>query len=129
MPNVPTTRSTARPSGSPDGPPLIDLLFQRFATLYGSRWLDMWRGIPVDQVKATWSDLLVGCTAEDVRRALTHVQTHNPYPPSGPEFAMLVRQLRLPAGPALPPPWPSLDEVDPEVLAKVRAFARNKGAA
>ncbi len=60
------TRATsqAKAPASPD--PLVDRLFERMATMYGAKWLDLWTGIPLDAVKADWGRRLIGVPAEAV---------------------------------------------------------------
>lgn len=81
-----TMPSTARPSALPDA--WIDRLFMRFAVLYGKHWLDMWAGIPMEQVKAAWASELASVPAERFGPAL---QAVGKFPPTLPEFVALCK--------------------------------------
>jgi hypothetical protein len=88
--------STAPQSASPDPlpKPWIERLFARFATMYGRHWLELWNGVPMDAVMATWAEDLAGCTADQLRRALDHCRGGQKFPPTCPEFLELCRQFR-----------------------------------
>jgi hypothetical protein len=90
----------------------IDRLFARFATLYGKHWLDLWQQIPMEQVRAAWSEALSVCDGQQIRMGLEHCSTHNKYPPTAPEFVSLCREFPreyIPPPPRPPePPAPAL---------------------
>lgn len=93
MTDMTTGQSTERPSVSPDA--IVDRLFQRLHAMYGAKWLDLWASCPLDAVKAEWARALTGHEVEAIRLALEHLVTAgNPFPPTLPEFASLVRQFR-----------------------------------
>lgn len=88
------TRATSppKPPASPDA--LVDRLFAKLATMYGAKWLDLWTGCPIAEVKAEWSRSLVGVDPETVRLALEHLlSAGNPFPPTQPEFVSIIRQF------------------------------------
>jgi hypothetical protein len=60
--------------------------------MYGSQWLDKWRGIPLDEVKRTWAEDLAGFTAEQLGYALSCVKLACKFPPSSVEFAQFARE-------------------------------------
>ena len=74
----------------------VDRLFLRFSTMYGSAWLEKWRGIPMDEVRRTWAADLGGFDGETLRRALEHVKSNCSFPPSCPEFVAICKQFRAP---------------------------------
>ena len=88
----PSATSRANPSALPEQ--WIDRLFARFATMYGKHWLELWAGVPMEAVKATWAEDLGGISGEQIRRALDHRKTHSTFPPTCPEFVALCRQFR-----------------------------------
>jgi hypothetical protein len=85
------------------------------------------------EVRQVWAESLGRFEGSDIREALDMMLTaHVDYPPTLPQFMGLcndARRKRTQGTMKLVPPRTSLDDVDPEVLAKVRAFARGKGAA
>jgi hypothetical protein len=118
-----STPLTVQQSALPDG--WVDRLFARFATLYGKHWLDLWADVPIDAVKATWSEQLTGCDGEQIRKALEHCSHNNKFPPTCPEFVALCRDFR--GGPALLGlPAPRGGEIDPRVLAEIRKLTSAK---
>ena len=52
----------------------IDRLFQRLSLNYGRLFLDMWKDIPIDQVKAEWSEGLAGYPYDDIS-VMVHPQS------------------------------------------------------
>lgn len=105
-----------RSSALPDA--WIDRLFDRFATMYGKHWYDMWRDVPLDRVKQTWRDDLANVSGEQIRKALDYCKTHNKFPPTCPEFVGLCKTF-APAyeRPALPNY--SRSEMPPNVRAEI----------
>ncbi len=56
-----------------DRPPMewIDKLFDCMSQFYGKRWDSMFdRFMPVDLAKTLWQSALVGCTYDEIKRAL-----------------------------------------------------------
>ena len=98
MANDLTTPSTAQRSVSPD---VVDRLFQKFAAMYGKHWLDLWAHIPMDAVKAEWAQQLEHIPVPAMRLALNHLEVHNKFPPTLPEFRGLCEQFRPPGKPRL----------------------------
>jgi len=81
----------------------IDRLFQRLSLNYGRLFLDMWKDIPIDQVKAEWSEGLAGYPYDDISAALNYCLDHNKFPPTLPDFKLLCKeQRRAPIMRALP---------------------------
>jgi len=90
---VKTMSATSLSNQSVSVESLVDRLFQRFAAMYGSIWLDRWADVPMDYVKETWCADLRGMTSEQFRLALDHVKLHCSLPPTLPEFVRLCRQF------------------------------------
>jgi len=102
-------------------------LFRHLLTLYGSRFLAMWRGVDTDDLKRAWSLRLHGLSPESLRaglRALDGLQ----HPPTLPEFLGLCREARVQQfansaprlGSSLPPCTPGVAE---DNLRRMRAIA------
>jgi hypothetical protein len=102
----------------------IDRLFQRFAEMYGKHWLDMWAGIAIDGVKATWAADLAGCSADQIRHALDHCRTRLKFPPTCPEFVSICREYRKTGQSVVYLPAPKT-AMPPEIAEKLRAFIAN----
>lgn len=84
--------SATSPARVIDSPKLvIDEVFRKLASYYGSAWLDRWQGIPLDKAKEDWQEALAECTIESVRRALNSMTS--PFSPSLPEFRESCRQF------------------------------------
>ncbi|MEO8752331.1 MAG: hypothetical protein ABI624_06615 [Casimicrobiaceae bacterium] len=93
MNDLTNASSTASRNVSPEA--LVDRLFQRFSTMYGRGWLDMWVGIPMDAIKADWAASLTGVEPEAMRLAIETLMTEGkPFPPTQPQFVSLCRQFR-----------------------------------
>jgi len=117
-----STTSRANQSALPDA--WIDRLFQRFSLMYGKEWAEKWSGLPLDQVKAAWSQDLAFASADQLRLALDHCKANNKFPPSSPEFVGLCKQFRVQGSPLL-----ALVEPRGEMPAKVRdMLAKLRGA-
>lgn len=102
-----TESSTSRQAPQPLPLPWVDRIFARMEGLYGTLFLDRWRGCDIENVRQTWADELGGFSGHpqaisDALRALTERQ----FPPTLPEFLGMCRDAlrRNPSGPALPPP-------------------------
>lgn len=121
MPND-LTPSTGRRSESPD---VVGRLFQKFSTMYGRHWLELWAGTPMDAVKAEWSAQLQYMPLEAVRKAVEYVESNCKFPPTLPEFRGLCEQFK-------PRETPRLQIVDkrrgpiPESFKDVLAKLRTK---
>lgn len=124
------TTSSAKPSGSEPLPaPWIDRLFGRLAGLYGKLWLDAWAGIPIADVRDAWADALAGVGADQIRMALRHVQTHNKFPPSAPEFSSICRQFRVEPSHRMMLPAPQIGAEMPAHVAGAMADIKAAGDA
>jgi hypothetical protein len=105
----------------------VRALFQRFSTMYGSKFTTMWADVPMEAVIATWREDLAGVTPEQVRKALDHLKANNPFPPTLPEFLGLCRQHRMKAANVvyLPPPRGEIPEQFRAVIAKLTGRSVN----
>lgn len=105
--------STARPRVLPDA--WITRLFKRIEALYGSKFLDMWRGTDMENMKATWAEKLGGFADQpDALRGALEALDSRPWPPTLPEFIILCRESAARCNKtyaALPAP-----DVSPEVI-------------
>lgn len=98
---------------------VIDRLFERLGATYGNQWMSLWRGIPIEDIKATWAHELGGFSGR--LEALVHALDHLPErAPNAIEFRNLARTAPSPEPPRLPRP-----EVDPERVAATLAAIRN----
>lgn len=95
-PKPPSTTSPAKRAASADA--IVDRLFQRLGASYGKHWLDMWAGVPMGQVKATWADALAQFQPATIAEALNDL---GKFPPTLPEFVDLCKQRRKPDAPQL----------------------------
>ena len=96
--------------------PWVDKIFTKLTLVYGHEFLNRWRDIDLDAVKADWAHELAGYEAHP--EALAHALTYLPNkPPSVLEFRDLARKCPPPVFKALPTPEPT-----PEQRAKVRAM-------
>lgn len=113
--------SQAIPSALPNA--WINRLFDRFLTMYGRQWLDLWAGVPLEAVKATWAEDLAAFDADTLRKALEHCRSNNKFPPSSPEFVGLCKSFRpSPAGHYAALPAPRGGDIDPRVRAEIAKF-------
>ncbi|CAG9258502.1 conserved hypothetical protein [Paraburkholderia unamae] len=69
-------------------------LFRHLLTLYGSRFLAMWRGVDTDDLKRAWSQRLRGFSPEALRAGLDALEGVA-HPPTLPEFLTLCREARM----------------------------------
>lgn len=85
MTNV-TNLSTSRPV------PLswVESLFARMEGMYGSKFLDMWRGADIAVVKALWSEEMGKLSAEELKRGYSALMSRD-WPPSLPEYVKMCR--------------------------------------
>jgi len=91
------------PPSSPASPEcVIDRLFDVLLSMYGARWLDMWIGCDIDNVKAEWARALTGIDPDAMRLALgALLNGGKPFTPTLPEFVSLCRQFRKVGAPQL----------------------------
>ncbi|WP_233872398.1 hypothetical protein [Paraburkholderia adhaesiva] len=90
-------------------------LFRHMLTLYGSRFLAMWRDVDPDDLKRSWTHRLSGLSPEALRagvEALAGV-TH---PPMLPEFLELCRESRAQRVATAAPKLEALTRASPEVV-------------
>lgn len=101
---------------------VIDKLFLRLESAYGSRWMNMWGNASLADVKSLWAEKLGGFhdNLSAIGYALDALDEH-PFPPTLPEFLALCRKAPRPERVALPAPAPNLE--------KVAEFAGNAKAA
>ncbi|WP_434110442.1 hypothetical protein [Paraburkholderia caffeinilytica] len=102
-------------------------LFRHQLTLYGSRFLAMWRNVDPEDLKRSWTQRLSGLSPEALRAGIEALAgvTH---PPMLPEFLELCRESRAQNAaydlPRLPfPTAPVTPEVAEANLARMRAIA------
>ncbi len=70
--------------------PWVEKLFSKFTAMYGNRFLDMWRGLDMQEVKQLWAEQLAGLTGEEIRTGIQALISKD-FPPSLPEFMALCR--------------------------------------
>lgn len=70
----------------------VERIFGHISALYGSKFLDMWRGQDVNAVKAIWSEKLGGFSDKPhaIKAALDALD-EKPFPPTLPEFLHMCR--------------------------------------
>ncbi|MGF6877387.1 hypothetical protein [Paraburkholderia sp. MM5477-R1] len=66
----------------------VERLFDRMSSIYGSRFLDLWRGIDIAGVKATWREGLASVSDAGLKRGVAAL-FHEKYPPTLPRFIEL----------------------------------------
>jgi hypothetical protein len=87
MDNLPMqTQSTPLPSA------WIERLFERLASMYGNKFMDLWRGLDLEKVKMAWADDLSGFTGDEIKRGLDACKLSQ-WPPTLPEFMMFCRPV------------------------------------
>lgn len=82
------TQSTSTPLPLP----WVERLFERFAAMYGTKFLDLWRDMDVQAVKAAWAEDLAGMTVDEIKAGIDALKT-KPWPPTLPEFIALCRPV------------------------------------
>ncbi len=113
--------SQETPSALPES--WIDRLFERFSLMYGVDWSAKWAGIPLEKVKASWSEDLAFASGEQIRKALNHCKTNNRFPPTCPEFAGLCKAFApSPGGYLSALPAPRSGEIDERVSTEIAKF-------
>jgi hypothetical protein len=65
-------------------------LWRKMMNVYGARFLDMWEGVDVAEMQATWTDAMRGTTREALQRGVSALW-HTKRPPTLPEFLELCR--------------------------------------
>lgn len=70
----------------------IERLWSRFASMYGNKFLDMWRGLGIDEVKNAWAEDLAGYSADELKRGLEWCKTQD-WPPTLPGFMTACRPV------------------------------------
>jgi hypothetical protein len=97
----------------------VDRLFARLAVRYGSAWIRMWEGVPMDAVKADWAEELAGFAA--LPEALAYGLDNLPLdkPPTVKQFAATCNRIPEKAPLAIEGPIAS-----PAIVAKVRQGLR-----
>lgn len=70
--------------------PWIEKLFARLTAMYGNRFLDMWRGLNMKEIKAVWAEQLAGMSGQEIRTGVQALIGRD-FPPSLPEFIKLCR--------------------------------------
>lgn len=71
----------------------IERLWTRLVSMYGNKFLDMWRGLDIALVKTAWSEDLAGYTSDELKRGLEYCKTQQ-WPPTLPEFMTACRPVR-----------------------------------
>lgn len=104
----------------------IEKLFTRMASLWGSRFADMWRDTDLDEVKATWRMGLADMPDAALKRGVANL-FHAPHPPDLPAF----RRMCAPLPPEHRPAAALTDQrrASPEVVAAGVAQIRESAAA
>jgi len=70
--------------------PWIEKLFDRMISLYGNKFLDMWRDIDLHSVKQTWANELGKLSRDDVARG-ANALSQQEWPPTLPQFISLCK--------------------------------------
>lgn len=109
---------------------LAERVFARLSVMYGTKLLDMWRGIDRAEVIKCWGEELEHFEVAAIKSAIDALKWNNTFPPTLPEFLKLCseaqdriakeRKVYLPST-AIPAP---VDQTDPIVAdARARCFA------
>ncbi len=98
----------------------VDAIHARLLVRYGTRWINLWTGIPEEAVKADWAAELHGLRGDAIAHALQHLPAE--FPPTVAQFKALALGRSEPAMKALPAP-----KANPEVVAKVVESAKTIG--
>jgi predicted glycoside hydrolase/deacetylase ChbG (UPF0249 family) len=106
----------------------IERLFLRFSAMYGNLWVQRWKDVPMDVVKAEWTAELERFSLEMIRKALDHCTAHNTLPPTLPEFSQICRQFRGGAAQAPFRDVPKLTVDDAEAKAKIAELLKSMRA-
>jgi hypothetical protein len=65
-------------------------VFAKMASIYGARFLDMWRDINQAEAETMWTQAMHGMSDDAIRRGLAKL-FHTPHPPTLPEWLELCR--------------------------------------
>lgn len=100
---------------------LVESLFRRLATRYGSAWTSKWAGIPAQDVMADWAHVIGGFQPDAIRYALEHLPE---FVPTAHQFREICLKQPLPEHRPLaldgPPPTPEQKQRVRELLAQTR---------
>jgi hypothetical protein len=80
---------------------VVERLFSRMASVYGSKFLDQWRDVDMVDMKATWREGLAGLTDEALKRGVAAL-FHERVPPTLPRFLELCAINPAHVAPVLP---------------------------
>lgn len=92
----------------------VDAIHARLLVRYGTRWVNLWAGIPEELVKADWAEQLAGLGGPSIQHALEHLPPE--FPPTAAQFKALALSRADEAPPALPAP-----KADPRRVAAIMA--------
>lgn len=84
-------------SSAPEIGRIVDRLFERLALMYGAKFLDQWRGLDLDKVRALWAKELSGFTVDEIAAGVAACRSKD-WPPTLPEF---MKACRPPLDPGL----------------------------
>lgn len=70
----------------------VERLFTRLATMYGNKFLDMWKGINLQAVKTAWGEDLAGYSGDELKRGIDWCKSQT-WPPTLPEFMTACRPV------------------------------------
>lgn len=76
---------------------LILRLFQRFNSIYGKHWADMWKDANMEEIIADWAEYLEGVNPYTMKDAIDYCASHLKFPPTLSEFKMICKELHKPA--------------------------------
>lgn len=100
----------------------VKSLLDRMAAMYGEKFVRQWEKTDPDAMRDMWAASLGCYDGEQIKWALLHLVSNNPFPPTLPEFVLLCKQAPRPEAPALPAP------VVPPEVAKERASELERAA-
>lgn len=78
----------------------MDMIWGKLSIAYGHRFLSIWDGFPMEQVKADWANTLGDLSDEALMYGLQHLPAGRP--PEAMEFRQICRRLPDPAQASLP---------------------------
>ena len=86
--------------------------------MYGNKFMDMWRGIDINEVKACWAQELGAYKPSQIGAAVAALK-NKPFPPTLPEFMALCEESgQVTPEAQIPYQAPSkIDPTDPEIVA------------
>ena len=97
----------------------VDEIHGRLLVRYGSKWINLWAGVPEQAVKADWSEQLANVTPDGVRFALANLPED--HPPNAAQFRALCMTQQRTERQAVALPAPSREGL--------QRIARELGAA